>query len=326
MSTIKFAETQNLVAFLEKPADSERFKQIVDFLNANPIRYALTVNPTIYTSCIKQFWDSAKVKIVNKDVQIRALIDGKEIIVTEASIRCDLQFQDAEALFETMMVQALEEVGKGSEVPTDTHHIPIVTQPSFSQPQRKQEAKIKEDTEEENVVPHTEPQTEESVPITSNDPLPSGDDRMQLTELMILYTNLQKQVLDLEKAKTGENVEKSKKVAEKEVSTADLVITAGEVVTTTEDVKVTTAATTLQISKDELTLAQTLIKIKAAKPKARGAKDKGKGIMVEPEKPLKKKDQIAFDEEVARKLEAEMKAEIEEEGGQLGIKMEQTWL
>nr|GFA94736.1 hypothetical protein [Tanacetum cinerariifolium] len=41
------------------------------------------------------------------------------------------------------------------------------------------------------------------------------------------------------------------------------------------------------------------------------AKDKGKGIMVEPKKPLKKKDQIAFDEEVARNLEARMKAEIE---------------
>nr|GEX74481.1 hypothetical protein [Tanacetum cinerariifolium] len=43
------------------------------------------------------------------------------------------------------------------------------------------------------------------------------------------------------------------------------------------------------------------------------AKDKGKGIMVEPEKPLKKKDQIALDEELVRKLEANMKAEMEEE-------------
>nr|GFC94759.1 hypothetical protein [Tanacetum cinerariifolium] len=43
------------------------------------------------------------------------------------------------------------------------------------------------------------------------------------------------------------------------------------------------------------------------------AKDKGKGIMVEPEKPLKKKDQIAFDKEVARKLEAQIKAKMEEE-------------
>nr|GEV68860.1 hypothetical protein [Tanacetum cinerariifolium] len=39
------------------------------------------------------------------------------------------------------------------------------------------------------------------------------------------------------------------------------------------------------------------------------AKDKGKGIMVEPEKPLKKKDQIEIDEKVARNLEAEMNEE-----------------
>nr|GEU45863.1 hypothetical protein [Tanacetum cinerariifolium] len=43
------------------------------------------------------------------------------------------------------------------------------------------------------------------------------------------------------------------------------------------------------------------------------AKDKGNEIMVEPEKPLKKKDQIAFDEEVGRKLEAQMKAKMEKE-------------
>nr|GEZ19796.1 hypothetical protein [Tanacetum cinerariifolium] len=43
------------------------------------------------------------------------------------------------------------------------------------------------------------------------------------------------------------------------------------------------------------------------------SKDKGKAKMIEPEKPLKKKDQITLDEEVARKLEAEMRAEIEEE-------------
>nr|GEX64356.1 hypothetical protein [Tanacetum cinerariifolium] len=78
-------------------------------------------------------------------------------------------------LFETMMVQAPEEVGE-------------------------EEAKIKGETE----VPHTEPQTEESVPTTSNDPIPSGKDRMELTELMNLCTNLQKQVLDLEKAKTAQ--------------------------------------------------------------------------------------------------------------------------
>nr|GEX61706.1 hypothetical protein [Tanacetum cinerariifolium] len=54
----------------------------------------------------------------------------------------------------------------------------------------------------ETKVPHTEKQTEEGVPTTANDPVPSGDDRMQLTELMNLCTNIQKLVFDLEKAKT----------------------------------------------------------------------------------------------------------------------------
>ncbi|GKC84182.1 hypothetical protein Tco_1139899, partial [Tanacetum coccineum] len=53
-------------------------------------------------------------------------------------------------------------------------------------------------------VPQDESPNEESVPTPSNDPLPSGKDRMQLTELMVLCTKLQKQVLDLEEAKTAQ--------------------------------------------------------------------------------------------------------------------------
>ncbi|GJU68994.1 hypothetical protein Tco_1255253 [Tanacetum coccineum] len=50
------------------------------------------------------------------------------------------------------------------------------------------------------------------------------------------------------------------------------------------------------------------------RPKARGvSKDKGKAKMVEPKIPLKKKDQIIMDEEVARNLEAQPQAELEEE-------------
>ncbi|GKE74894.1 hypothetical protein Tco_1536935, partial [Tanacetum coccineum] len=67
MSTLTFADTHNMVAFLEKPAESVGFHEINDFQNANQIRYALTVNPTIYTSCIKQFWATAKVKTVNRE-------------------------------------------------------------------------------------------------------------------------------------------------------------------------------------------------------------------------------------------------------------------
>ncbi|GJY17746.1 hypothetical protein Tco_0389237 [Tanacetum coccineum] len=125
------------------------------------------------------------------------------------------------------------------------------------------------------------------------------------------------------------------------VSAADPVTTTGEVVTTAS----------VEIP-EELTLAQTLIEIKSTKPKAvttttvklarsrtkeKGivfhdqekqasastpivsplqlpqAKDKGKAKMVKPEKPLKKKDQIVIDEEVARNLEAQLQAELKEE-------------
>nr|GEV45601.1 hypothetical protein [Tanacetum cinerariifolium] len=94
MLTLKFADTHNMVAFLSKPEESEGFEQIIDFLNANPINYALTVNPTIYTSCIKQFWDSVKKKTVNGEEQLQAVMDRKKMIITESTIRRSLKFED----------------------------------------------------------------------------------------------------------------------------------------------------------------------------------------------------------------------------------------
>nr|GEU60853.1 putative ribonuclease H-like domain-containing protein [Tanacetum cinerariifolium] len=251
---------------------------------------------------------------VNKDVQIRALIDGKNIIITEASIRRDLQLQDAEDP---------EEVGEGSEVldlekaktaqAKEIANLKNLGNQKYASKQGRMIDNIDQDVEIALVdETHGRMNEEEMFGVNNLD----GD------EVIVDIT-------------AGENVEQSTKDAKKEVSTVDPVTTAGEVVTTTEGIKVTAAATTPQISKDELTLAQTLIKIKAAKPNEGGlivqeptkfkitsssqpsqlpqAKDKGKRIMVEPEKPLKKKDQIAFDEEVTGKLEARMKAKMEEE-------------
>ncbi|GKA27427.1 hypothetical protein Tco_0713595 [Tanacetum coccineum] len=118
--------------------------------------------------------------------------------------------------------------------------------------------------------------------------------------------------------------EKEINVAEKEVSTADPVTTAGEVVTTASLTETTTI--------DDLTLAKTLIDIRSAKfkvkrvvigeqsksttrtrPQQLPSKDKGKGIMDEPDKPTKKKDQIRHDEEVAQRLQAQMQTKLEEE-------------
>ncbi|GKB13222.1 hypothetical protein Tco_0847145 [Tanacetum coccineum] len=96
MSSPKFAKTHNVVTFLEKPVESNGFAEIIDFLKANSVHYALTVNSIIYTSCIEQFWATVKVQTVNGVRQLQALVDKKRVIITESSIRSDLHLDDAE--------------------------------------------------------------------------------------------------------------------------------------------------------------------------------------------------------------------------------------
>ncbi|GKE54661.1 hypothetical protein Tco_1489817, partial [Tanacetum coccineum] len=61
------------------------------------IHHALTVSPPIYTSYIEQFWNTASSQTVNDVKQINATVDRKEVVVTEASIRSSLLFNDVDA-------------------------------------------------------------------------------------------------------------------------------------------------------------------------------------------------------------------------------------
>nr|GEZ16872.1 hypothetical protein [Tanacetum cinerariifolium] len=137
-----------------------------------------------------------------------------------------------------MLVQAQEEIGKGSENPPDPLHTPTIIQPSTSQPLRKQ--KPRKTKRKGTELPQTSVPTEhvadeavnkelndslERATITatsldaesenaskfSNDPLlagvntpRSGKDSMKLIELMDLYTNLQQRFIDLETTKTSQ--------------------------------------------------------------------------------------------------------------------------
>nr|GEX31368.1 ribonuclease H-like domain, reverse transcriptase, RNA-dependent DNA polymerase [Tanacetum cinerariifolium] len=76
----------------------EGFNQIIDFLNGISIKYALTVNPNIYVSCIKQFWTTIVVKQVNGVTRLQALVDKKKVVVTEATIRKALHLYDEEGI------------------------------------------------------------------------------------------------------------------------------------------------------------------------------------------------------------------------------------
>ncbi|GJV98849.1 hypothetical protein Tco_1554101 [Tanacetum coccineum] len=88
MTTLKFADTHNMVAFLAKPAKSEGFEQIA--------------------------------KIVNGEVQLQALVDGKKIIISELIVRRDLQLEDTEGvdclpnatIFEQLTLMGYEKISQ----------------------------------------------------------------------------------------------------------------------------------------------------------------------------------------------------------------------
>nr|GEZ85738.1 hypothetical protein [Tanacetum cinerariifolium] len=318
MSTPKFAETHNLVAFFAKPADCEGFEQIIDFLNASYVKYALMVNPIVYTLCIKQLWDTAKVKNVNGEAQIQALVDKKKVIITEASIRRYLRhnaifvvsshtkkvfanmkrdgkdfFGKVTPLFQSMMVQAPKDMGKGSEIPTDPYHIPIVTQPSSSLSPKKQKSRRKQRKEIEflhQVLREWNDQEDASKQRRMIDNIDQdveitlvNDNQGRMNEKDMFGVNDldgDEVVIDVS---SSEKVKQSVKVIKKEVSTADPVTTTGEVVTAA-----------------------------------------GKGKIVEPERPLKRKDQIMINEKVAKNLKAQLQAELKEEERLARLKEEET--
>nr|GEZ01939.1 hypothetical protein [Tanacetum cinerariifolium] len=98
MAPLTFADTHNTIAFLTKSDASEGFNQIVDFLNAHTIQYALMVNLPIYILCIKQFWASVSVKKTNDVVKLQALIDRKKVVITKDTIRKVLQLDGADGV------------------------------------------------------------------------------------------------------------------------------------------------------------------------------------------------------------------------------------
>ncbi|KAI3744845.1 hypothetical protein L1987_57940 [Smallanthus sonchifolius] len=90
----KFSPYHNLTAYLIKGKKSEGFDGMIDFLCRSKIYHALTVNPTIYTSHMEDFWSSAVYSTEQGTPQIRGTVDGKEMIITEAKLRQHLKLQD----------------------------------------------------------------------------------------------------------------------------------------------------------------------------------------------------------------------------------------
>ncbi|GJY04576.1 hypothetical protein Tco_0370516 [Tanacetum coccineum] len=191
MVTLRFVDTHNMIAFLSKPTKSEGFKQIVDFLNAHPIRYALTVNLTIYVSCIEQFWSTAKAKTVNEEVQLHAKVDGKKIIITKSFVRRDLRLADEE---DEAVTKEMDE----SLVRATT---------TASSLEAEQDSG---DTSDQARLETVSKQYYDSL-LARGNIHQSDEDKLKLNELMVICTNLQQKVLDLEdnmkKTKTTHSLE-----------------------------------------------------------------------------------------------------------------------
>ncbi|GKB99532.1 hypothetical protein Tco_0985669 [Tanacetum coccineum] len=88
----------NMVAYLEKSEGNAKFHEIIDFLKQSSIHHALTVSLVVSTIFVEQFWTSTKPKIINNVRHITAKVAGKSVSISEASIRSDLLFDDADGI------------------------------------------------------------------------------------------------------------------------------------------------------------------------------------------------------------------------------------
>ncbi|GJZ84798.1 hypothetical protein Tco_0650137 [Tanacetum coccineum] len=372
MTTLKFADTHNMVAFLSKPTESDGFEQIVDFLNAHPIRYALTINPTIYISCIEQFWSTVKAKTINGEAQLHALVDGKKIIITESSVRRDLQLADEESIdclpnstiFEQLALMGPKTTAWNEFSSTMASAIIcLATNQKFNFSKLIFDSMIRNlDNVSGKFLMY--PRVE-----SSGDEESLGEDASKQGRIdaingdkeitLVSVQNVDEEIFDVN-VLDGEEVF----VAEQEVAANkenDEVNVVEEVVKVINTAKLITDATTVSAATtttatittvDDITLAQALMEIKSTKPKEKGvviqelgestttissqlslqqSQDKGKGILIEPVKPMKKKDLIRLDEEAALKLQAKFdeeerlareKAEKEKEAN---IALIETW-
>nr|GEX01401.1 synaptobrevin, longin-like domain protein [Tanacetum cinerariifolium] len=73
---LAFCDYHNMIAILEKYEHNVDFHPIVDFVEASYIRYALTINPTVYVSHIQQFWSTVRIKTMDEGTKILTTIDG----------------------------------------------------------------------------------------------------------------------------------------------------------------------------------------------------------------------------------------------------------
>ncbi|GJV66338.1 hypothetical protein Tco_1477166 [Tanacetum coccineum] len=194
MDALESCPKHNMIAYLEKTDGSAEFHEIMNFLTRSSIYYALTVSPVVSTTFVEQFWMSAKSKTINnvryieqfwmsaksKTINnvryITAIVTGKHATISEASIKSDLLFNDADgidtlnnqAIFDTIQLMGYhfpiialtsKDEGEASERPSESQPIPSPLHLSEDQPESQ---------------PDPSPRRSPSIPILDSNPEGSG--------------------------------------------------------------------------------------------------------------------------------------------------------
>ncbi|GJU13677.1 hypothetical protein Tco_1136073 [Tanacetum coccineum] len=328
------------------------YKNVADLLtkafdNVNPIKYALTINPTINTSCIKQFWAIAKAKTVNGKVQLKALVDGKKIIINESIVRRDPPLEDAEGvdclpnatIFEQLTLMRYENISqkltfyKAFFSPQWKFLIHTILQclsakttawNEFSSTMASAIICSANPTDPQHTPTITQPST--SQPQKKQKPRKPKRKNTEVRQPCGSTKHVADEVVYEERDDSlgffgifGQPCGSTKHVAD-------------EVVYEERDDSLVRAATTASSLKIEQDIALTPT-VSLQHPSQVKIQDKGKAKMIEPEpvKKLSKKDQLKLDEELAFKLHAEAEEEerlVREKAQQIeeaNIALKETW-
>ncbi|GJU40829.1 hypothetical protein Tco_1193786 [Tanacetum coccineum] len=313
-----------MFAYLKKSEGSEDFHHIVDFLNYSHIKYALTENPPIYESFIKQFWQTASASTLEDgEVGITAIIDGQLKTATEASLRRHLKLEDVDGISSLPNTEIFEQRALIGYYPI-LISAPTNSQPPLSSPLRttlKQETKVPQpsspsQTHDADEVASTRVDVRLRGAATTVSSLDAGQGsgNIDKTPSMPYDSPLPGRGVTHWKVRFGDSSKQGRKIADiDQDSNISLVH---------YDVDIQGRYKDISTAEFNISTAKPVSTAGAANPSTRqilspqqqiDPKNKGKGKMVESEKPSKKKDQVKADEELAKRLEEEMQAELEEE-------------
>nr|GEY33310.1 hypothetical protein [Tanacetum cinerariifolium] len=306
-----------------------------------------------YTSCIKQLWATTKVKIVNREEHIQALVEKKKMIITQTSVRSDLHLEDVkdehvtttfndplsgeDRLKLTKLMELYTKLQLRVLALETTKANQALEIESLKRRVKNLEKKASKKTHKLKMLYKIGSSTR----VKSSEDAGLGDQEdaskqrrmiedLDVDEGVALVDETQGRN-DQDMFDTSifddEEVVAKEVVIGNEVNTVDPVLTASEVVTTVGVETSKPKANGIVIQEHSETPTPTP---KDSSQQSSKAKDKGKAKMIEHEKPLKRKDRIMTDEEDNTQAMIDVDCELaarlqEEEKGELTIE-EKSWI